>query len=364
MGDDIGTLRTLAFVVIVFGNQATTYNRERRRLWASRPSLWLAASSVVDIGIASTLAVGGIAMARLPFWIVAATLAAAVVFAFLLDLIKVPVFARLGFAPNPRDRPVPHATQGVAKTKATTKVPVNLSSRIAKRAYELYEQGGRKDGTAVQNWAMAESEIRVDLATVRASWSSSSISQRGSSAGALPPRGEISVPESKPVDPAQMKTCYYFLGACSVMFALGAYTGFVLRGTSVLVFIMLGVSIALFASAFFVALKQHANKIAHPSKAHPQPEAIVESQAKTKAQNHSSDNADVVTLMNTTVGDLLLTAVRKDPEGAKRLFAQAGLQVEAPTAAAPAGFTSRKQPSATVACITHDNEVPKAAPIP
>jgi len=163
-GYDIGTLRTLAFVVIVFGNQATTYNRERRRLWASRPSLWLAASSVVDIGIASTLAVGGIAMARLPFWIVAATLAAAVVFAFLLDLIKVPVFARLGFAPNPRDRPVPHATQGVAKTKATTKVPVNLSSRIAKRAYELYEQGGRKDGSAVQNWQMAESEIRVDLA--------------------------------------------------------------------------------------------------------------------------------------------------------------------------------------------------------
>ena len=33
----IDTLRTLAFVVIVFGNQATTYtNRARRRLWSSR----------------------------------------------------------------------------------------------------------------------------------------------------------------------------------------------------------------------------------------------------------------------------------------------------------------------------------------
>jgi len=162
---DIGTLRTLAFVVIVFGNQATTYNnRERRQLWASRPSLWLAASSVVDIGIASTLAIGGIAMTRLPVWLVAATLAAAVIFAFLLDLIKVPVFVRLGFASSARVQPVPHATQGVAKTEATTKAPLVLTARIAKRAYELYEQGCRKDGAAVQNWETAESEIRADLA--------------------------------------------------------------------------------------------------------------------------------------------------------------------------------------------------------
>jgi hypothetical protein len=173
------------------------------------------------------------------------------------------------------------------------------------------------------------------------------------------------VPESKPVDPAQIKICYYLLGAGAVMCALGVYTGFVLRGTSVLVFIMLGVSIALFASAFLVVLKQHANKIPHPSKAHPQPEAIVESQAETKAQNHSGANAaDVVTLMNTTLGDLLLAAVKKDPESAKRIFAQASLQVEAPTAAAPANFTSSKQPSAAVACIIHDHEIPKAAPPP
>src|ERR1039457_5505591 len=41
LGLGIETLRTLAFVVIVFGNQATTYtNRERQRMWSSRPSLW------------------------------------------------------------------------------------------------------------------------------------------------------------------------------------------------------------------------------------------------------------------------------------------------------------------------------------
>jgi len=37
IGLDLESSRTLAFVLIVFGNQATTYNnRERRRLWSSR----------------------------------------------------------------------------------------------------------------------------------------------------------------------------------------------------------------------------------------------------------------------------------------------------------------------------------------
>jgi H+-transporting ATPase len=99
MGFDITALRTLAFVVIVFGNQATTYNnRERRRLWSSAPSFWLAASSVADILIASTLAVGGIAMAPLSAMVVAGVLVGAIVFAFALDLVKVPLFARLGIA--------------------------------------------------------------------------------------------------------------------------------------------------------------------------------------------------------------------------------------------------------------------------
>ena len=96
MGFTISALQTLAFVVIVFGNQATTYtNRERRHLWSSRPSIWLLLSSVADLLIASTLAVGGIAMAPLPAPVVAGTLAAAVAFAVLSDLVKVPVFQRL-----------------------------------------------------------------------------------------------------------------------------------------------------------------------------------------------------------------------------------------------------------------------------
>ncbi|MGO9772500.1 MAG: HAD-IC family P-type ATPase, partial [Roseiarcus sp.] len=95
-GFDIDRLRTLAFVIIVFGNQATTYNnRERRRIWSSRPSRWLVASSCLDILIAAALALTGIAMAPLPLVAVAATLVAAAAFAFVMDFVKVPVFRRL-----------------------------------------------------------------------------------------------------------------------------------------------------------------------------------------------------------------------------------------------------------------------------
>ena len=95
----IEALRTLAFVVLVFGNQATTYlNRDRKRMGSSRPSLWLVGSSVVDLLIASTLATCGIAMSRLPVPLVGEIFLAGVVFAFVLDFAKVPVFNRLRIA--------------------------------------------------------------------------------------------------------------------------------------------------------------------------------------------------------------------------------------------------------------------------
>jgi H+-transporting ATPase len=97
MGFAISALQTLAFVAIVFGNQATTYtNRERRHLWSSRPSIWLVLSSVADLSIASTLAIGGFAMTPLPAWVVGGLLAATAAFALILDCVKAPVFRRLG----------------------------------------------------------------------------------------------------------------------------------------------------------------------------------------------------------------------------------------------------------------------------
>jgi H+-transporting ATPase len=92
----VEALRTLSVVAIVYGSQATIYAiRERRHLWGLRPSMWLIGSSVADLLIISTLAIFGIAMAPLPFAVVAGELAAALVFAFALDAVKIPVFARL-----------------------------------------------------------------------------------------------------------------------------------------------------------------------------------------------------------------------------------------------------------------------------
>ena len=185
-------LRTLAFVVLVFGSQATIYAiRERRHLWASsRPSLWLVASSITDIGIASILAIGGIAMTSLPAPVVAGTLAAAAVFAFVLDLLKVPVFARLGLAERTHDRHLAHAGMGKteaipmtepgaaqpkasdskldAKAEPETKpeskpedkaaAPTDLTPQLVKRVHQLYEDLGRKDVQAVEELEKAERE--------------------------------------------------------------------------------------------------------------------------------------------------------------------------------------------------------------
>jgi H+-transporting ATPase len=91
----IQALQTLSVVGIVFGSQATTYViRGRGQLWGLRPSIWLVLSSVADVLIISTLAILGIAMAPLPLAVVAFELAAAIAFGVVLDLVKIPVFAR------------------------------------------------------------------------------------------------------------------------------------------------------------------------------------------------------------------------------------------------------------------------------
>jgi H+-transporting ATPase len=90
-------LQSLTFVTLVFGSQAMLYAiRQRRRMWGARPSVWLIASSVTDVLIASVLAIGGIAMTALPAVTVMGVLGAAVVFAVVMNVVKIPVFARLG----------------------------------------------------------------------------------------------------------------------------------------------------------------------------------------------------------------------------------------------------------------------------
>ena len=45
------------------------------------------------------------------------------------------------------------------KPETQAKRPSDLTPQIAKRAYELYEQGGRRSDSAIQDWSQAERDI-------------------------------------------------------------------------------------------------------------------------------------------------------------------------------------------------------------
>ncbi len=91
---DIDTLRTMTLVTLALNGQAVFYVvRERKRLWSSRPSLIVIVSTILDFLIIGTLAIGGILMAPLPISIVASIFAAAIVLAFVMDQVKVWLFA-------------------------------------------------------------------------------------------------------------------------------------------------------------------------------------------------------------------------------------------------------------------------------
>jgi H+-transporting ATPase len=92
----LAALQTLSVVSIVFGSQATTYViRGRQHLWGLRPSAWLVLSSAADVLVISTLAALGIVMAPLPVAVIACEFAAALAFGAVLDVVKIPLFARL-----------------------------------------------------------------------------------------------------------------------------------------------------------------------------------------------------------------------------------------------------------------------------
>ena len=91
---DIETLRTMTLVTLALNGQAVFYVvRERKRLWSSRPSLIVIASTLLDFLIIGTLAIGGILMAPLPISIIASIFVSAVALAFVMDQVKVWLFA-------------------------------------------------------------------------------------------------------------------------------------------------------------------------------------------------------------------------------------------------------------------------------
>jgi hypothetical protein len=100
-------------------------------------------------------------------------------------------------------------------------------------------------------------------------------------------------------------------------------------------------------------------ELAPEAKAAPQADAKVAPPAQVKAGPEPDDNTDVAKLMNTTLGDVLLAGVLKDPQGAGRIIAEAITHAETPIAAAktPEG---KAGPKSETAAETKDKTKAKA----
>ena len=93
------TLRTLAVVALVFGGQATIYAvRGRGHYWGPRPSRCVVLSSAGDVLIISVLAGRGILVSPVSPAVLGTLFLATVVFAAVLNAVKMPVFRRLQIA--------------------------------------------------------------------------------------------------------------------------------------------------------------------------------------------------------------------------------------------------------------------------
>jgi H+-transporting ATPase len=88
-----GQLQTLIFLMLVLVAQANVYLiRERTHFWNSRPSGWMILATTVGLTTVSLLALQGILMAPIGLTLLLQIGAATVVFAILLDFLKVKTF--------------------------------------------------------------------------------------------------------------------------------------------------------------------------------------------------------------------------------------------------------------------------------
>jgi plasma-membrane proton-efflux P-type ATPase len=139
-------LYTFSFLTLLyFAAFSIVSARERRWFWTTMPSKAVVAAVMAETLIGTVLTFVGLpGLMPLPWWQPFAILAYAMVSCLVVnDAVKVAMIKWR----------VPNAV--------ATK-PLDLTPQIAKRAYELYEQRGRQDGRAVQDWERAEREIRKD----------------------------------------------------------------------------------------------------------------------------------------------------------------------------------------------------------
>ena len=137
----------------VAGHLTIFLTRTRGPFWSIRPAriLWIA---VLGTQLVATLiAVYGLFMSPLGWGWAAFVWGYALVWFLVTDRVKLVAYRIFD----------PAATPLLAR-----EAPTDLTPRIARRAYELYEQAGRREGHSVPDWLQAEQDVRDDRAPKQA----------------------------------------------------------------------------------------------------------------------------------------------------------------------------------------------------
>ncbi|NNN00647.1 MAG: plasma-membrane proton-efflux P-type ATPase [Acidimicrobiaceae bacterium] len=90
---DLAQMQTMVFVWLVCSGQATIYLvREREHFWHSRPSTWLAVSSVIDLVVVVLLALSGLMMSSIGAGTLAAVIGLSLAYLVVVDQLKSTIF--------------------------------------------------------------------------------------------------------------------------------------------------------------------------------------------------------------------------------------------------------------------------------
>jgi H+-transporting ATPase len=142
---DRAHIQTLMYLKLSVAGHLTIFlTRTRGPFWSIRPARVLWAAVLGTQALATLIAVYGLFMTPLGWgW-------AAFVWGYALAW----------FLLNDRVKLLAYRIFDTTKAPLLARKPLDLTPRIATRAYELYELRGRRDGQAGQDWLEAEREIR------------------------------------------------------------------------------------------------------------------------------------------------------------------------------------------------------------
>jgi H+-transporting ATPase len=181
---DRAHIQTLMYLKLSVAGHLTIFlTRTRGPFWSHRPAriLWVA---VVGTQIVATLiAVYGLFMTPLGWGWAGFVWGYALLWFLVNDRVKLLAYrifdpvkaeskpeakaeakAKPAVEPKSEAKEVEPKPEVKVEAKPEAKTTPDLTPQIAIRAYELYEQQGRRDGQSVQNWNKAEREIRKDQA--------------------------------------------------------------------------------------------------------------------------------------------------------------------------------------------------------